>query len=401
MKPEGPETNGGRGRLGVLVVLLAVPLLAAWAVSGGLRALGDYVVSDYPFGLPAWAPAPLEPEGNPTTPAKVELGRRLFYDVRLSKDGSMACSSCHEQARAFTDGRPVSPGVTGQTTPRNAMSLANAGYAPALTWANPLLHSLEQQALVPLIGTEPQELGLAGMETEIAERLIEEPVYRRLFADAFPEARGAISLATITRALAAFQRTLISVRSPYDRYRYEGDVDAVSEAVIRGEALFFSERLECHHCHGGLHLSDTVLHERNRIGELAYHNTGLYNLDGRGAYPKTNTGIAEITGRPEDMGRFRAPSLRNVAVTAPYMHDGSIATLDEVIDHYAAGGRTIPGGPNAGVGRDNPFKSAFVPGFMLTTEERADLIAFLKSLTDEEFLRDPRFSDPWKKEPSQ
>jgi cytochrome c peroxidase len=138
-----------------------------------------------------------------------------------------------------------------------------------------------------------------------------------------------------------------------------------------------------------------VLHERNKLGEVAYHNTGLYNIDGKGAYPPENIGIAEITGRPEDMGRFRAPSLRNVAVTAPYMHDGSIASLDAVIDHYAEGGRTIPAGPHAGVGRTNPLKSSFLPGFTLTPDERRDLVAFLESLTDEEFLRDPRFSNPW------
>ncbi len=368
------------------------------AAVGELRNLGNFVQSRYDFGLPEWAPAPLEPQGNPTTPAKVELGRRLFYDARLSRDGSMSCASCHRQELAFTDGRATSPGVTGQRTHRNSMSLANAGYQPVLTWANPLMHSLEQQALVPLTGQEPVELGLAGMDDEVRERLQAERIYRRLFREAFPEVRGEISLATITRALGAFQRTIVSVRSPYDRYRYEGDVNAVSDAVIRGEALFFSERLECHHCHNGLHFSDTVLHERNRLGEIAFHNTGLYNIDGRGAYPPDDTGIAEITGRPEDMGRFRAPSLRNVAVTAPYMHDGSVATLDEVLDHYAAGGRTIHGGPYAGVGRDNPLKSSFVPGFEVSTQERADLIAFLQALTDEQFLHDPRYSDPWAQE---
>jgi cytochrome c peroxidase len=289
----------------------------------------------------------------------------------------------------------VSSGVTGQITPRNAMSLANVAYFPVLTWGNPLMKHLEQQALVPLIGQEPVELGLAGKEAEVMARLAAEPVYRDLFPKAFPEADGQISLATVVRALAAFQRSLISMRSPYDRYRYEGDVDAMSDSAIRGEALFFSERLECHHCHNGINFADTVLHERNKAGEVAFHNTGLYNLDGKGRYPAPNIGIAEITGRPEDMGRFRAPSLRNVAVTAPYMHDGSIATLDEVIDHYAAGGRTIASGPNAGVGRTNPLKSSFVPGFTLTAAERADLIAFLKSLTDEEFLRDPRHANPW------
>jgi cytochrome c peroxidase len=377
------------GALCAFAVLLGPPAF------GELRALGANVQSQYAFGVPSWAPAPLEPEGNPTTAAKVELGRRLFHDTRLSLDGTMSCASCHRPELAFTDGRATSPGVTGQHTARNSMSLANAGYLPALTWANPLLRSLEQQALVPLVGQEPIELGLAGMDDELADRFESVPVYQQLFREAFPEVRGAISLATITRALAAFQRTIISVRSPYDRYRYEGDVDAVSESVIRGEALFFGERLECHHCHNGLHFSDSVLHERNRIGELAFHNTGLYNIDGRGAYPANNTGIAALTGRAEDMGRFRAPSLRNVAVTAPYMHDGSIATLDEVIDHYAAGGRTISSGPFAGVGRENPLKSSFVPGFVLSAQERADLIAFLQSLTDEQFLHDPRFANPW------
>lgn len=389
-------------RLSRLVLALAATTLAISVVHAQQRATGlgpieALVASTYDFRLPGWAPKPLEPAANRTTAAKVELGRHLFYDPRLSLDGTMACASCHQQARAFTDGRATSPGVTGQHTPRNAMSLANVAYFPVLTWANPLMKHLEQQALVPLIGQEPVELGLAGKEAEMVRRLKAEPVYAKLFADAFPEAEGKISLATVVRALAAFQRSLISLRSPYDRYRYEGDVDAISDSAIRGEALFFSERLECHHCHNGINFADTVLHERNKAGEVAFHNTGLYNVDGKGAYPSPNIGIAEITGRPEDMGRFRAPSLRNVTVTAPYMHDGSIATLNDVIDHYAAGGRTIAAGPNAGVGRTNPLKSSFVPGFALTPEERADLIAFLSSLTDEQFLSDPRFSDPWPK----
>lgn len=354
-----------------------------------------YGPSAYDWRLPAWMPKPLEPLDNPTTEAKVELGRRLFYDSRLSVNRTRSCASCHRQELAFTDGLAVSPGALGQLTPRNSMSLANVAYTPALTWANPLLHTLEQQILVPLLGREPIELGMAGRDQELAERLRAEPLYPPLFARAFPAAGGAISLATVVRALAAFERTLISGRSPYDRYRYEGDVGAVSDAAIRGEALFFGERLECHHCHGNFNLNDSLMHERNRLGELAFHNTGLYDLDGKGAYPADNPGLLEHTGRAEDMGRFRAPTLRNVEVTAPYMHDGSIATLDEVIDHYAAGGRTIAFGPHAGIGRANPLKSSFVPGFSLTAEERADLLAFLKSLTDREFLTDPKLSNPW------
>lgn len=350
----------------------------------------------YDLGLPAWAPAPMEPASNRLNAAKIELGRRLFYDVRLSGDQTKSCASCHRQELSFTDGLAVSPGITGETTPRNSMSLANVAYAPVLTWGNPLLHTLEQQALVPLLGQEPVELGMAGMDQQMKERLEADPVYRDLFPKAFPDMNGEISLATVVRALSAFQRTLISLSSPYDQYRYEGNVDAMSDAAIRGEALFFSEKFECHHCHNNMNMTDSIVHARAPFPEIAFHNTGLYNLDGKGAYPAHNTGIAELTGRAEDMGRFRAPSLRNVAVTAPYMHDGSIATLDEVLDHYAAGGRTIPEGPHAGVGRDNPLKSSFVPGFEMTAQERADLIAFLNSLTDTKFLANPAHSDPWK-----
>lgn len=366
------------------------------ALSAEVMAL--YGPSAYDFRQPKWMPKPLEPLDNPTTEAKVELGRRLFYDPRLSVNRTLSCASCHRQELAFTDARPVSPGALGHLTARNSMTLVNVAYAPVLTWANPLLHTLEQQALVPLLGITPIELGMAGRDQELAERLGADPVYPPLFAKAFPAAPNGISLATVVRALAAFERTLISGRSPYDRYRYEGEIEAIPEAAIRGEALFFSERLECHHCHGNFNLNDSVMHERNRLGEVAFHNTGLYDLDGQGAYPEDNTGLLEHTGRPEDMGRFRAPTLRNVELTAPYMHDGSIATLDAVIDHYAAGGRTLSSGPHAGVGRNNPLKSSFVPGFQLTPEERADLIAFLKSLTDRELLTDPRYSDPWRNE---
>lgn len=358
--------------------------------------LALYEPSTYPWELPAWMPKPLDPRDNPTTAAKVQLGRRLFYDTRLSVNQTVSCASCHRQALAFTDGRALSPGALGHHTPRNSMSLANVAYTPVLTWGNPLLHSLERQALVPLLGREPVEMGMAGLDEELARRLKSEPLYPPLFAAAFPGDPDPFSFRGVVRALAAFERTLVSARSPYDRYRYEGDVDALPEAAIRGEALFFSERLECHHCHGNFNLNDSVMHERNRLGEIAFHNTGLYNLDGKGAYPPDNTGLEEHTGRPEDMGRFKAPTLRNVAVTAPYMHDGSIATLDGVIDHYAAGGRTLSTGPHAGVGRDNPLKSSFVPGFTITAKERADLLAFLHALTDAAFLTDPRFSDPWR-----
>lgn len=376
------------------LALVAALALAPARAGEGSGAPGP---QGFRWAMPAWTPAPPVPEDNPMTAAKVELGRRLFYDARLSADGTTACASCHLQALAFTDGRATAEGVRGAAGHRNAPSLANVGYFPTLTWANPHLDRLEIQALVPLFGTEPEEMGLAGREDAVFARLAADPWYARAFPAAFPE-RSAPDLATVTRALAAFQRSLISVGSAYDRAKRGGAPEAMSPAARRGEALFFDHRLECYHCHGGLHFTDNRQTARSRFPESAYHNTGLYNLDGTGAYPAFGKGLAEFTGRPEDMGRFRTPSLRNVAVTAPYMHDGSVATLAEAIGDYAAGGRTIPTGAHAGVGAASPRKSGLLRGFTLSAAEKADLIAFLESLTDEGFLADPAFADPWPKD---
>jgi len=339
-------------------------------------------------------PVPLVPDDNPMSDAKVELGRHLFYDKRLSGNQTQACASCHLQEFAFTDGLAVSEGSTGEHTPRNAMSLANVAYATALTWANPVLLDLEHQIAVPLFGAEPVELGLRGREDELLTRLREVPRYQELFAAAFPEEAEPISLNSMTRALACFERRLLSGESPYDRY-VAGDAAAISESARRGAALFNGEKLECFHCHAGFNFQDSVAYEGKPPRNSLFHNTGLYNIDGKGAYPPGNTGLHEFTSVAADMGRFRVPTLRNIAVTAPYMHDGSIATLDEVLDHYAAGGRTIAEGPYAGVGRDNPYKSSFIRGFELSEQERADVLAFLESLTDEHFLTDPELADPW------
>jgi cytochrome c peroxidase len=338
---------------------------------------------------------PKVPEDNPMSASKVELGRRLFYDKRLSENRTYSCASCHSQDRAFTDGLAIAKGSTGEMTPRSSMSLTNVAYLTVLTWGNPLIETLEEQALLPMFGETPVELGLAGKEKELFERLRTEPVYKELFPQAFPGEDDPIGLGNITKAIAAFERSLLSYRSPYDRYRYGGDPSGMSDAALRGEDLFFSEKLECFHCHGGFNLSDSVAHDGSTFTEVMFHNTGLYNIDGTGAYPPGNGGVYESTHNPDDTGRFRAPTLRNIAVTAPYMHDGSIDTLEGVLDHYAEGGRTIASGPNAGVGSENPYKSELIRGFELTDEERADVIAFLESLTDEEFLTDPRFADPW------
>jgi cytochrome c peroxidase len=344
----------------------------------------------YDWKLPEGFPTPRVPADNPMTEAKVRLGRSLFYDKRLSLNGTQSCGSCHEQARAFTDGKVHPVGSTGQAHHRNGQGLANVAYATSLTWANPALTTLEAQALVPLFGTEPVELGFADAQDVLLERLRSDAALTARFAEAFPKESTPVSLATVTWSLSAFQRALISGRAAYDRYLWDGEVDALSPAAKRGLSLFLSERLECDHCHSGFNFQDATVHEQTPEPVLPYHNTGLYNEDGQGAYPASDPGLIELTGRKEDMGRFRAPSLRNVAVTAPYMHDGSIATLSGVLDHYAAAGRATA----ANGGKVSPLQSAFVRGFTLTPEEKADVIAFLESLTDTEFLTHPRFSDP-------
>ena len=353
----------------------------------------------FTWNLPPGFPEPVVPRDNPMSEAKVELGRRLFYDKRLSGNQTQSCASCHKQALAFSDGRATAIGSTGEPHPRGAMPLVNLAYSASLTWANPLFaigvlsEPLERQSQLPLYGDSPIELGLEA-QSQPVQRLREVALYRELFAAAFPEDPEPINASNIGRALAAFERVLISGDSPYDRYVH-GDEAALSDAQTRGRALFEGERLKCAQCHAGFNLSEHVHWQGKGEIELRYRNTGLYNIDGEGAYPAPNTGTFDVTLEPSDMGKFKVPTLRNVALTAPYMHDGSIATLSEVIDHYAAGGRTIASGPARGVGRDNPRKDPLIQGFTLTNAERDDLIAFLESLTDQAFVANRAFSDPW------
>jgi cytochrome c peroxidase len=351
--------------------------------------------ANFAWNIPAPFPRPAVPPDNPMTPAKVELGRYLFYDQRMSVNGKASCASCHRQELAFTDGRPQAEGTTGEKHPRSSMSLANAGYNALLTWANPSLRSLEEQARIPIFGTEPVELGLKGQEDRFLSDVSKDPVYQRLFPQSFPAETNLYTMANVTKAIAAFERTLISVRSPYYRYRYGNQPDAISEAAKRGEVLFFSsQKAGCFQCHGSWNFDSGVRYEGGRVPRIPFFNTGLYNLAGPLSYPSPNTGLHQFTNRAQDVGKFRVPTLRNIAVTAPYMHDGSVATLADAIDHYAAGGRTIASGANAGIGHDNPNKSPTVAGFKLSDAEKKDLVAFLESLTDSEFLHNPRFADP-------
>jgi cytochrome c peroxidase len=330
-------------------------------------------------------PHPVVPADNPMSATKVELGRYLFYDKRMSVNGKESCGTCHRQELAFTDGRARAEGTTGQLHPRSSMSLVNVAYVPRLTWANPALVSLEEQALIPMLGENPIELGLKNHEEEFIASLRRNRLYQRLFPRAFAEESDPFTLPNVTKAIAAFERTIISMRSPYDRYRWGGDSSAISDAAKRGELLFFSsERAGCFQCHSGWNFSGGIRFEGSEIsGRENESRAGFFNT-GVAVYTSPNRGIYEHTERTEDIGKFRAPSLRNVAVTGPYMHDGSLATLDEVIEHYAAGGKL-----------DHPNKSRILRRFSITDADKRDLIEFLKSLTDEELLHDPRWSNPW------
>ncbi|WP_400767392.1 MbnH family di-heme enzyme [Methylosinus sporium] len=356
--------------------------------------------TEWKWELPKYVPPPRTPADNPMSEEKFQLGRRLFFDKRVSGNGTLSCSSCHLQERAFTDGRVVSVGSTGDKTPRNAPSIVNSGWHATLTWANPALVTLERQMENPLYGERPIEMGVNDAnKAEIVARFRNDADYKKWFAAAFPEKKSAeqISFETIIKAISAFQRGVVSFDSRYDQY-LQGKIK-LTEAEQRGHDLYFGEKAECHHCHGSVNLDDQFVHAKTREAETPFHNTGLYDIDGKGAYPEPNRGLYDITQDPDDMGKFRAPSLRNIAVTGPYMHDGTVATLEEVIDIYARGGRKIASGANganAGDGAANPLKSPLIVKIDLTPQEKADLLAFLKALTDETLLTSPRFSDPWK-----
>lgn len=348
------------------------------------------------LAIPDYLEVPAIPDFNPPTAEKIALGRRLFYERRLSGNQTLACAGCHEQRLAFADGLARPTGSTGTALRRNSPGLANAAYHSTLTWANNGLRVLEDQLQVPIRGDNPIELGVNDANTaEVLARFDGDASYVELFRAAFPDSASGATVEKIIFALASFCRTLVSADSPYDRY-LRGDRAAISESARRGEALFNGEKLECFHCHSGVNLSVSYRDIESVEGTVryAFFNNGLYNVDGVGGYPAQDQGLFDLTSKPNDRGRFRPPGLRNVAVTAPYMHDGSIATLSDVISHYAAGGRVIATGPLAGDGRTSPLKSGLVRGFPLSDAERADVLAFLEALTDEGFLANPAFAAP-------
>jgi cytochrome c peroxidase len=336
-------------------------------------------VDTYQWHLPRGLPVPRVPADNPITQVKIDLGRRLFYDTRLSGNGNYACATCHQQSFAFTDGLAHAVGSTGAEHPRSTMTLTNVAYNLTYGWADPGLRTLEAQMLVPMFNEHPIELGIKGRELEIVARFSSDRAMAAAFGSAFPDEPTPVSLQSIVKAIASFERTLVSADSPFDRYLYRDDKSAMSTAALRGKDLFFSTALGCSECHTSFNLSGPVIFERATPVEPLFHNTGLYNVNGHGAYPERDHGLIDRTHKAGDMGRFRAPTLRNIAVTAPYMHDGSIETLEAAIDHYASGGIK------------SPVKSKRLKGFSITAEQRKDLVAFLESLTDKSFLTNPTF----------
>jgi cytochrome c peroxidase len=348
----------------------------------------------YEWQLPPGFPKPLVPQDNPLTIEKVELGRHLFYDKRLSANGTQSCASCHHQSHAFSEDARTATGSTGQHHHRNSMALVNVAYTATFTWAHPGINTIEQHVLLPLFGDKPVEMGAAGHEQEILARIRGAAAYDDLFARAFPSQRERVTFDNVAKALASFVRTLISFNSPFDRYAYYGEDSALTESQVRGMNLFMSERLECAHCHAGFNFSQFVTHESTAVAERAFHVTGLYPYSAT-YVSGADYGLFAVTGQEADKDRFKAPTLRNIERSAPYMHDGSLATLSDVIDFYAAGGRVVTEGPRAGDGRAHPGKNPFIKGFTLSAQEKQDLLDFLSSLTDQRFLTDARNADPF------
>ena len=261
---------------------------------GAALALGFQLVragaETHQWELPKGFPKPRVPVDNPMSEVKARLGRYLFYDNRLSVNGTQSCATCHRQELAFTDGCAVSTGATGQSHTRSAMSLVNVAYSAVLTWNDPNLLSLETQALIPLFSEHPVELGLRGRAAAVLRHLRSDPVYQGLFPKAFPEAKDPFTVTNATKALAAFERTIISARSPYDLYHFSGNRNAISDSAKRGEVLFFTDAEAgpipgayslgggCFRCHGGFAFSDATVSEAKANRLVPFHNTGLYNL---------------------------------------------------------------------------------------------------------------------------
>lgn len=349
------------------------------------------------LGVPDHFSLPPIPDYNIPTAAKIDLGRHLFYDQRLSGNGSQSCAGCHFQELAFADGVITPAGSTGEMLVRNSQGLANAVYHSTLTWANDAFLEIENQLEVPIRADDPIELGVTdGLADEVLARFDNDELYQEKFLAAFPDAQEGATITKVIYALASFCRTLISGGSAYDQYLL-GDEGALTEQQKQGLQLFNGEKFECFHCHAGINFTTSYRDNNSDANTQTYpfFNNGLYNVGGNGDYPDVDQGLYDLTQQVADKGAFRPQSLRNVALTAPYMHDGSIDNLRGVLEHYARGGRLIETGAYAGDGRLSPFKSGLVGGFDATDDELDAVEAFLESLSDYVFINNPKFSNPF------
>jgi cytochrome c peroxidase len=320
---------------------------------------------------------------------QTELGRYLFYDRRLSVNNTRSCATCHNPAFAFTDGYKRSLGVYADLHQRNTQPLFNLAYLKYFTAADSALHSPLQQMDNPLFNNHPAEMGVKGNEENILQKIKTDENYRRLFSSVNKE----ISWINIKNLISLFINSLQSVNSPYDKF-IKGDSAALDSSQKKGLQLFFSKDLKCASCHGGFNFSAPLI--MNEKGDtLFYFNTGLYNVDGKGAYPAYDPGLYGLTNYINDMGRFRVTSLRNLAFTAPYFHDGSAASLTEVVDSYSNGGRNIKDGIYKGDGSKNQYKHTFISGFKISEEDKINLISFLLSLSDSGFISNPAYQNPF------
>lgn len=309
-------------------------------------------------------PAMVVPEDNPLTKQGISLGRRLFYDPILSGDSTEACATCHEFGRSFADDRRFSIGIDNIEGNRNAPALPNAGWISSAFWDGRAA-TLEDQALQPVVNPIEMHSTWDG----VVDRIQNNPDYPDLFGRAF--GTDQITKELVVKAIAQFERTFVSANSKYDRY-LRGEVQ-LTASEARGEGIFFTEKGDCFHCHGNPMRSDQL-----------FHNVGLDSLGAPGA----DLGRGDITGNPNDLMKFKTPTLRNIEATPPYMHDGRFQTLEEVVQHYNMGG--FP----------SPTKDALVRnrgiGLGLTAQEVQDVVAFLKTFTDPEFINNPDYDNPFK-----
>lgn len=299
--------------------------------------------------IPSRFPELVIPDDNLPTSLRIDLGRRLFYDVRLSSGNNVSCGSCHVLSAAFTDGKKISSGNSSSPFSRNSPTLANVGWSPYLM-SEGGVPSLELQALAPLHDT--MEMGSNMMIA--VEKLNKDKYLMKMAKAAY--GRDSIDPFVVMRALASFQRTFVSADSRYDRYK-NNPANQLNNDELNGMNLFYSEKTGCGHCHSGELFTD-----------FGFYNIGLYEY-------YSDSGRERKTHEIADNGKFKTPTLRNIALTAPYMHDGSINTIEEVIEFYDSGGK------------NHPSKDTRIKRLNLTPEEKSQLVAFLNSLTDWNFVQ--------------